>query len=340
MKISLIIPVYNCKRFLPECVSSIRSAGLRDYEILLIDDGSTDGSGALCDELAAEFSEIRVVHQANAGVSAARNRGIRESSGELLLFMDADDSIDSNLLQQVLTDVRCNETDLVCFGISFDYYKNGKLYRQDSLYHPFDGIFSKPQWGASVFELFSSNSLSSSCSKIFRKDILQQYNLLFNEGMFLYEDLEFVLRYMQYCDKIWNVPKAIYHYRQAEDEGNAKRRLMRIDHLPPFLQPIESALNSLLASNPAVNKEPCQNILQQLYLVLAREKISVSSLAEIRTICKDYITWSQGRDFSFDPSSFYKNLKEEKVLRLLLAAKKTALRHKVAVWVKSHLHRI
>ena len=142
MKISLIIPVYNCKRFLPECVSSIRSAGLRDYEILLIDDGSTDGSGALCDELAAEFSEIRVVHQANAGVSAARNRGIRESSGELLLFMDADDSIDSNLLQQVLTDVRCNETDLVCFGISFDYYKNGKLYRQDSLYHPFDGIFS------------------------------------------------------------------------------------------------------------------------------------------------------------------------------------------------------
>lgn len=340
MKISFIIPVYNCKRFLPECVSSIRSAELPDYEILLIDDGSTDGSGALCDELAAEFSEIRVVHQANAGVSAARNRGIRESSGELLLFMDADDSIDSKLLSDVLSDPRCTESDLTIFGLTFDYYKNGNCYRRDSLFYSADEVLNPETWGKHFLALFEKNSLSPVWNKVYRKDILRQYNLLFNEGMFLYEDLEFVLRYMQHCDKIWNVPKVIYHYRQAEDEGNSKRRLMRIDHLPPFLQPIESALNSLLTSNPAVNKEPCQNILQQLYLVLAREKISVSSLAEIRTICKDYITWSQGRDFSFDPSSFYKNLKEEKVLRLLLAAKKTALRHKVAVWVKSHLHRI
>ena len=340
MRISFIVPVYNCKAFLPDCVSSIRSAGLPDYEILLIDDGSTDGSGALCDKLASLYSEVRVVHQANAGVSAARNRGIRESSGELLLFMDADDSIDSNLLQQVLTDVRCNETDLVCFGISFDYYKNGKLYRQDSLYHPFDGIFSKPQWGASVFELFSSNSLSSSCSKIFRKDILQQYNLLFNEGMFLYEDLEFVLRYMQHCDRIWNVPKAIYHYRQSEDEGNAKRRLMRIERISQFLQPIESALSNLLASNPAIGEVQCQKVLQQLYLMLAQAKISASDLAGIRTVCKDFAIWSQNRVFSSEASAFYKNLKEEKALRLLLTAKKIALRHKVAVWVKSHLHRI
>ena len=96
--------------------------------------------------------------------------------------------------------------------------------------------------------------------------------------MFLYEDLEFVLRYMQHCDRIWNVPQAIYHYRQSEDEGNAKRRLMRIDHLPPFLQPIEAALTDLLTANPTIGEAQVQNILQQLYLVLAREKISVSSL--------------------------------------------------------------
>ena len=340
MRISFIVPVYNCKAFLPDCVSSIRSAGLPDYEILLIDDGSTDGSGALCDKLASLYSEVRVVHQANAGVSAARNRGIRESSGELLLFMDADDSIDSNLLQQVLTDVRCNETDLVCFGISFDFYKNRNIYRQDSLYHPFDGIFSMPQWGDSLFELFSCNSLSSSCTKIFRKDILQQHNLLFNEDMFLYEDLEFVLRYMQHCDRIWNVPKAIYHYRQSEDEGNAKRRLMRIERISQFLQPIESALSNLLASNPAIGEVQCQKVLQQLYLMLAQAKISASDLAGIRTVCKDFAIWSQNRVFSSEASAFYKNLKEEKALRLLLTAKKIALRHKVAVWVKSHLHRI
>ena len=339
MKISFIIPVYNCKAFLPDCVSSIRSAGFPDCEILLIDDGSTDGSGMLCDKLASSFSEIRVVHQLNSGVSAARNRGIREASGELLLFIDADDSIAPDLLKKLLTDTRCTQADLVCFGISFDYYKRGKLYRQDALYHPFDGIFTKAQWGDALFELFSNNSLSSSCTKIFRIDILQQHNLLFNEDMFLYEDLEFVLRYLQHCDRIWNVPQAIYHYRQTEDEGNAKRRLMRIDSLPQFLQPIEAALTDLAKTNPTITQEQVQQILQQLYLVLAREKISVSDLTGIRAICKDYAAWSRNRVFSLEPSAFYKNLKQEKALRLLLAAKKSALRHKVAVWVKSHLYK-
>ena len=158
--------------------------------------------------------------------------------------------------------------------------------------------------------------------------------------MFLYEDFEFVLRYMQYCDRIWNVPKAVYHYRQPEDEGNAKRRLMRIDCIPLFLEPIESALAGLLASNPAIQEEQLQKVLQQLYLVLAREKISVSNLKGIRTICKDYAFWSQDRVFLLQSSAFYKNLKKERALRLLLASKKSALRHKVAVWVKSRLRKI
>ena len=340
MTISFIIPVYNCKSFLPDCVSSIRSAGLADYEILLIDDGSSDGSGTLCDELAAKFPEIRVVHQTNAGASAARNRGIREASGELLLFMDADDSIEPKLLSNVLSDSRCAESDLTIFGLAFDYYKNGNCYRRDPLFYPTDAVLDSQNWGKEFRVLFAKNSLSPVWNKVYRKDILQQYHLLFNEGMFLYEDLEFVLRYMQHCDRIWNVPKAIYHYRQSEDEGNAKRRLMRIDHLPPFLQPIESALEGLLTVNPAIDEPQIQNILHQLYLVLAREKISVSDLAGIRTICKDYANWSQGRVFSIESSPFYKKLKEEKALRLLLAAKKSALRHKMAVWVKSHLYRI
>ena len=337
MKISFIIPVYNCKRFLPECVSSIRSAELPDYEILLIDDGSTDGSGALCDELAAEFSEIRVVHQANAGVSAARNRGIRESSGELLLFIDADDSIASDLLCWMLKDARIAQADLVCFGISFDYYKNGNLYRQDSLYHPFDGILSKPQWGASVFELFSSNSLSSSCSKVFRKDILQQYNLLFNEGMFLYEDLEFVLRYMQYCDKIWNIPKTIYHYRQHENEDNAAQRLKRIYSIPKLLNSIELALWQL---PECVSETDKAMLLQQLHLILARGKISVSNILTIQQICRDYQKWSENRLLPIQQDKFQKLLLKGKVTQLYFQNKKALLRHWCAVRIKTILTRL
>ena len=115
MRISFIIPVYNCKTFLPDCVASIRAAGIPDYEILLIDDGSTDGSGFLCDELAAKFTEIRVVHQPNAGVSAARNQGIQFAQGEYIMFVDADDTLlpfDNLTFQHLNADV-----DVLIFGM-------------------------------------------------------------------------------------------------------------------------------------------------------------------------------------------------------------------------------
>ena len=339
-KYSFIIPVYNCGAYLSDCVDSIREVDISDYEILLIDDGSTDGSGELCDELAKQFSEIRVIHQANAGASAARNRGIRAACGEKILFLDADDSIEPELLRTVLTDERGDQADLTIFGLTFDYYKNGKCYRRDPLWYPFNGILSKEQWGEAFGELFEKNSLSPIWNKVFKRDILIQNRLELNENMFLYEDFEFVLRYMQHCDWIWNVPKAIYHYRQSEDEGNAKRRLARIDSIPAFLQPIEAALTGLCRANPAVSAESKDRVLQQLYLCLAREKISNSRLSGIRKICQEFVQWSEGRNLPVEASRFQQNLQNEKALRILLADKKTALRHKVAVWVKSHLYHI
>ena len=337
MKISFIIPVYNCKAFLPDCVSSIRSVGLPDYEIFLIDDGSTDGSGALCDEFAKLYSEVRVIHQANSGVSAARNRGLRESAGNLVLFMDADDSIVPELLSAVLSDPRCLQTDLTIFGLSFDYYKNGKCYRQDPLFYPTDVVLSRKNWGESFLELFERNSLSPVWNKVYKKDFLIKNSLLFNEGMFLYEDLEFVLRYMQHCDKIWNVPKAIYHYRQSEDEGNAKRRLKLLDSIPVFLNPIELALRNL---PECVSKISKTTVLQQLHLFLAREKISVSDIRTIQQICWEYQKWSKNRLLPVQQNKFQKLLLEGKATQLYLRNKKAQFRHWCAVRVKAMLRKL
>ena len=109
--VTIIVPVYNIREYLPACVESLRKQTYEDIEIILVDDGSTDGSGAVCDELAEKFPEIRVVHQANAGASAARNRGLQEAKGELLLFIDSDDSIDPAALGRVLSDTRCRKSD-------------------------------------------------------------------------------------------------------------------------------------------------------------------------------------------------------------------------------------
>ena len=336
MKISFIIPVYNCIDYLPACVDSIRTVNAEDYEILLIDDGSTDGSGAICDDLAEKYPEIRVVHQSNAGASAARNRGIQEAVGDLLLFIDSDDSIDSIALGKVLSDPRCYENDLTIFGLTFDYYHNGKCYRQDPLYYDYNGVMNRDDWGSNFVQLYRDNSLSPVWNKVFRREILQSNGLLLDTAMFLYEDFEFVLRYMHCCDTIWNVPQAIYHYRQSEDEGNAGRRLKRIESIPDFLKPIESSLADLTES---VSEKDRSMVLQQLHLVLAREKIAVSDIKTIKAVCRDYRNWSENRILPMEKDQFQQLLLDGKASRLYLRNKKAQLRHWSAVRVKAFLKR-
>lgn len=333
MKYSFIVPVYNCETYLEECVQSVLAIGVSDYEVILVDDGSTDDSGKLCDELSQRHSQVQVIHQKNCGVSAARNQGFQKSEGEFILFLDADDSIEADMLRDVLQDSRCHYADMTIFGVSFDYYYHGRHYRSDSLYYEFNGIMTKEQWGNEFCQLFLKNSLSPLWNKVFRRDLLKQ--LQFNTQMFLYEDLEFVLRAMQYCSTIFTVPKAIYHYRQAEDESNLKRRLRRINSIPDFLQPLELALIQLHMANPAVSKETVRSTLLYLHLVLAREKISVSKLSEIRSVCEEFATWSRERNIPcLSANKFHRRLLKGKAVTLFVADKKSSLRHKIAVWAK------
>ena len=332
MSYSFIIPVYNCKAYLPACIESIRGAGVTEYEILLVDDGSTDGSGNVCDELVGKYPEVRTVHQPNGGASAARNRGIREAKGEKVIFFDADDTIDSDALGKILADPRCAEADMTIFGLTFDYYYNGKCYRRDPMFYEQEGILEKDVWCREFVRLYEKNSLSPVWNKVFRRDILRDHSLELDKGMFLYEDFEFVLRYMAHCETIFNVPRAVYHYRQSEDEGNARRRLARIDCLSEFIQHIEAAVNGL----PGVPAEQKEAVLVQLYQVLTREKISVSDLKQVGVICDDYARWYADRGYTDGDNVFHRNLMGRKALKLMLLDRKTVMRHKVAVWVKAH----
>lgn len=336
MDYSFIVPVYNCKDYLPACVASICAVGAESMEILLVDDGSNDGSGELCDRLAEQYPEVRAVHQTNGGVSSARNRGIREASGESVLFLDADDSIEPQRLSQILEDPRCRESDVVIFGLTFDYYRNGSCYRRDPLFFEQEGVLERKAWTGAFGELFIKNSLSPVWNKVYKRSILRESGLELDTGMFLYEDLEFVLRYMQHCNTVWNVPQAVYHYRQSEDEGNAKRRLARIDCLSEFLKPIQAALEGLCD----VPAEQRQTVLVQLHQVLARQKISGSNLVEIRRICEDYAQWYQSGGFSACQDRFHRRLMNGKALTLWLLDIKTALRHAVAVRAKALLSRV
>ena len=113
-KVSIIIPVYQTEAFVEECARSYLAQSHKELELLLIDDGSPDGSGRICDALAAEDERVRVIHQENGGVSRARNRGLEEASGQYIVFGDSDDWVEPNLLEWLLDRQRESGADIVC----------------------------------------------------------------------------------------------------------------------------------------------------------------------------------------------------------------------------------
>ena len=118
MELSIIIPVYNVVKWLERCVLSVVSQGLVDYEVILVDDGSTDGSGALCDELCHQYESLKVIHQPNGGLSAARNAGMAAAKGRYITFVDSDDELCPNtLLENLECLLRNPEVDMLEYPI-------------------------------------------------------------------------------------------------------------------------------------------------------------------------------------------------------------------------------
>lgn len=339
-KYSFIIPVYNSEKYLRKCVQSIKDIKLKDYEIILVDDGSQDDSGRICDQLQYECKRIRCIHQQNQGVSVARNQGLKAATGDYICFFDSDDSIVSGKLYKLLKRIEKEKTviDIAVFGMRFDYYHHGKRYRTDEMHVPLKGIEESCTWSACLYELYQANSLNSICNKVFRRDLLMEYNLHLREDMFLYEDLEYSIRCMSRCDKILFEPEIIYHYRQAEDEGNASRRLMRIEHLFVLVDQIEKALDQLIEEKDVQPEQhKIKSILVILYHVLAREKIAVSNRKEIRQICNDYIKWLERYtgDIPIREQNYSELLKKCRIRKILFQRTYTKIRHKIAVRIKS-----
>lgn len=315
MNFSVIIPCYNCAATLETTVNSIRASGLTDYEILLIDDGSTDGTAAVCDRMSAEYPGIRCIHQENAGVSAARNRGIDEVQGDYIWFVDADDTVEPGSVKNAADIVSRQQPDMLIFGMSFDYYHKGKLYRRDELLPPYQGTLQLTQLKERIREFYNCNSLTTACNKFFRRAFLNHVSVRFHEGMILMEDFLFVLELLPRCEMICCLQEPVYHYRQAEDEKGAYRRLQKIPDIAAYLKPFEDAADNLQLST---------DIVENLYQMLVQQKLYNSSLHETKLILKQYA------NTRYAVASVGTG-----ALPLWLRNKRTQLRHKIAVAVKS-----
>lgn len=194
--ISVIVPVYNSASFLDKCIQSILNQSFQDFELLLINDGSKDNSGAICDRYAQKDKRVKVFHQANAGVSSARNLGISKAKGEYISFIDADDWIEKSYLNNLMDN---SHEDLIISNyklIYIDKVVNNKRFKipkliKDKYLEPRD-IFIDD-------ELILNNT---PFSKLFKTKIIEKYQLKFNEKLNNGEDFIFVLEYGLKCNSI------------------------------------------------------------------------------------------------------------------------------------------
>ncbi len=214
MLISIIVPVYNVEHYIRECIASILNQDFDDYEIILVDDGSKDDSGKICDEYAEKYENISVIHKANGGLSDARNAGLRVSVGEYILFVDSDDYIGNNSLKAIVDCLQKDGRQIdVMFLEAMKFFPDGKQYPMG------DGYIADRINGCSKTEVMSHLAQlpkfpGSACTKLLRRKLLEQNNLYFENGLFS-EDIEWTIRLLKvtqvfaYCDVMY------YFYRQS-----------------------------------------------------------------------------------------------------------------------------
>ena len=229
-QISIIIPVYNAEKYINECVESVLKQDFTDYEIILINDGSKDNSGAICKYLAENDKRIHYIEQDNSGVCGARNAGLDAAVGELVFFMDSDDWLEPDSLDILYGEYIKTNSDMIVADMRFV----GDLRTRDL--HVFDKNFTSTdkEW-IDKYEMacigygYNPNpgtknnitGLGSMGNKLYKRDIIEKNKLRFDPyTLGIYEDNLFVLHYLVNCQSVTYLSKIVYNYREVGDSNS------------------------------------------------------------------------------------------------------------------------
>lgn len=218
--ISVIVPVYNVRSYLEKCFESVAGQSYRNLEIILVDDGSTDGSGELCEELARKDSRVRVIHKKNGGLGSARNAGIDAARGEILSFVDSDDWIEPGMYDTLTEIMHRENAQIIACGIKKVSETGEVSYYQDNLEER--RVYTREE---ALIELPKNERLSNSmCNKLFRRETIQGLHI--NEQIF-YEDNPFTPQCFARAEKIAYTAKPFYCYFERTGSISRKRFSVR-----------------------------------------------------------------------------------------------------------------
>lgn len=323
--VSVIVPVYNGERYLSRCIESIINQPYRNIEIILINDGSTDNSGEICNAYALSDNRIGVIHTQNNGPAAARNIGIENSKGEFIFFVDADDFIEKNALSLLIESYHQHRADIVVGD--FRKIKDGpsksghcNIFPESSLLRNQDIInyvrlyLKKPN----RFPLFVY-----SWGRLFKSTIIKNNNIFFDAGLRTFEDVAFNFDYLNYTNKIFFLKKVIYNFQIHDNYTSAGMMLYgNPKNLFGYQQALTNVSNYLknCNSDADIRREVghayvCYTIIQ---LVRTCGQINNSSKMKIYEFTSKIINSSEIRD----NLQFYSPSKgDSKILPILMKLK-------------------
>ena len=215
-KISVIMPIYKAEKYLDKCVTSILQQTFRDFELLLIDDGSPDGCGRMCDEYALRDSRVKVFHKPNGGVSSARQLGTEKAQGEYIIHADPDDWVEKDMLEELYNKAINDNADMVICDFIMDFPKRSVYIKQEIK----EGTDSN-----TILRLLLNQQLHGSCwNKLIRTSLFKKYDICFPINIIRWEDLYVICNLLLNPIKVAYIPKAFYHYDQIVNEESIVRK--------------------------------------------------------------------------------------------------------------------
>lgn len=218
MKYSVIIPVYNAEKTLRRCVDSILDQNCADAEIILVNDGSRDGSGTICEEYAREHQNVRYISKENGGVSSARNAGLDAAKGEYVLFVDSDDYVTSNFFPSIEEAANGNCTDLIQFSNSTD---NGTEIRKD-MRRSF-AVCSRKELIPHIVDAICRKTINAPWANLYRRKIIEEHHIRFPEGASVGEDRVFNIVYSLFIQSYASSETVVY-ILNTENENSLSRK--------------------------------------------------------------------------------------------------------------------
>lgn len=207
--VSVIVPVYNTEAYLENSLHSLRMQTEERIEILLINDGSTDGSLEICKRFASEDARFRLFSQENRGVSAARNLGLKMAQGKYLQFMDADDAAEPDFVEKLLSAVQKSDSELAVCAFRQISSEDGQLMEYKGI--P-EGQYSLEEYLRTIRRCPGAHSVGVLWNKIYLAEIVRQHGLRFDRQLSLGEDFVFNMQYLEHCRRIAVIPDELYRY--------------------------------------------------------------------------------------------------------------------------------